>query len=170
MKLEIEKKYIVKFPKSWSDLASLFDRLVDVKRIEQVYLKQKEGDQQSARVRKTIEGLSGDTNIVYHFNIKKRIELMVNQEIEKEITKSKYEEYLKDKSPKNKILSKTRFVFKYQDQIFELDVFKGDLKGLAILEIELKDKKQEVTLPPFLKIEKDVSEIEKYNNFNLSLK
>lgn len=167
--LEIERKFLIKFPTSWSVLAELFDDLVDVKRISQTYLKP-EGDKPSGRVRKTVEGLTGDTDTVYHYNIKKFVEDGINEESEHEIDKSKYEKYLKAPHPDKVTLDKTRFVFKYNDQLFELDVFKGPLKGIAILEIELKNKDDKVELPPFLKVIKEVTDDKKWNNFELASK
>jgi CYTH domain-containing protein len=168
-KLEIERKFLVKFPTSWSALAELFDGLVDVKRITQTYLRPKKGEP-SARVRKTIEGLTGDTATVYHFNQKKPVDSGVHEEYEKEISKEDFKKYLEDPHPDKFTVEKTRFVFKYEGQIFELDVFKGPLKGLAILEIELEDKEQNVKLPPFLKVYKEVTKDKRYNNFNLATK
>jgi CYTH domain-containing protein len=167
--LEIEKKYLVEFPKSWNDLAKLFDNLVDVKRISQTYLKSKKGEP-SPRVRKTIQGLTGDTDTVYHFNKKEFVESGVHKETEFEISKKEFLSFLKDAHPEKSTVEKTRFIFKYNDQTFELDVFKGALIGLAILEIELKNKNDTVELPPFLKIIKDVTNDKKYNNFNLANK
>ena len=167
--LEIERKFLVKFPISWENLAELFDGLKDVKRISQTYLKPK-GKDPSARVRKTIEGLTGDTETVYHFNQKEYIQPGVHEETEHEINKSQYEKYLKNSHPDKVTVEKTRFVFKYRDQTFELDVFKGPLKGLVILEIELKNKNDKVELPSFLKIVKEVTGDKKYNNFELANK
>src|SRR5581483_9744386 len=96
--LEIEKKFLVNFPKSWSALAEIFDKLIDVKRITQTYLKPK-GDEPSSRVRKTIEGLTGDTKTVYHYNQKKPVETGTHEETEHEISEKKYSEYLKDPYP-----------------------------------------------------------------------
>jgi CYTH domain-containing protein len=165
--LEIERKFLVRFPTSWSALSELFDDLIDVKRISQLYLKPK-GDDPSARVRKTVEGLTGDTETIYHFNQKKHVEDGINEETEHEISKAKYESYLKDPHPNKVAVEKTRFVFKYNDQVFELDVFKGPLKGLAILEIELKDKNDKVELPPFLKVIDEVTKDKRFNNFSLA--
>ena len=57
--IESERKFLVKFPTSWSVLSELFDNLIDIWRIHQTYLKP-EGDEPSARVRKTISGLTGE--------------------------------------------------------------------------------------------------------------
>lgn len=166
-KLEIERKFLVKFPTSWSALSEMFDDLVDVKRISQTYLTP-EGDEPAARVRKTVEGLTGDTETVYHFNQKKPVDTGVHEETEREITRAQYEKALKKSNPDKVPVEKTRFVFKYNDQVFELDVFKGPLKGLAILEIELEDKNDTVELPPFLKVVKEVTKDKKFTNFSLA--
>lgn len=166
-KLESERKFLVKFPTSWGSLSEMFDDLIDVKRITQTYLKP-EGDDPSARVRKTIEGLTGDTDTIYHFNQKEFVEHGVNKEKEHEITKAQYEKSLKKCHPDKVEVAKTRFVFKFNDQVFELDVFKGPLKGLAILEIELKDINDTVELPPFLKVIKEVTKDKRFNNFSLA--
>jgi CYTH domain-containing protein len=166
-KLEIERKFLVKFPTSWSDLAEIFDDLVDVKRISQTYLKP-DGKEPSARVRKTVEGLTGDTETVYHYNQKKFVQEGVHEEEEYEISRKQYEKFLEQAHPTKVAVEKTRFVFSYNDQTFELDVFKGHLKGLAILEIELEDKDETVELPPFLKIVKEVTDDKRYNNFSLA--
>lgn len=166
-KLESERKFLVKFPTSWSALSEMFDDLIDVKRITQTYLKP-EGKEPSARVRKTIAGLTGDTETEYHFNQKEFIEAGVHNEKEHELTKSQYEKYLKLAHPDKVEVAKTRFVFKFDDQVFELDVFKGALKGLAILEIELNDIKDTVELPSFLKVIKEVTKDKRFTNFALA--
>lgn len=166
-KLESERKYLIKFPTSWSALAELFDGIVDVKRISQTYLKSDKGEQ-AARVRKTIEGLSGDTDTVFHYNQKKPVETGVHEETEHEISEKKYNEYLKKANPEKCAVEKTRFVFEWHDQTFELDLFKGHLKGLAIMEIELDDINDTVELPPFLKVIKEVTKDKKFTNFSLA--
>lgn len=166
--LEIEKKFLVQIPKDWSSLAELFDGIIDVKRINQTYLVP-EKNQPAARVRKTVEGLSGHTETVYHYNQKKPTgETGTHEETEHEISEKKYNEYLKKSNPEKCAVEKTRFVFKWHDQVFELDLFKGHLKGLAILEIELDDKDDTVELPPFLKILKEVTKDKRFTNFSLA--
>src|ERR1022692_3939001 len=130
--LEKERKFIVKMPTSWAGLSELFDNLIDIKRISQTYLKPKDDDP-CARVRKTISGLTGDEETTFDFNQKWPLETGVHKEKEHSITKTQYEKYLKSYHPKKVEVQKTRYVFDYNDQTFELDVFKGKLKGLAIL-------------------------------------
>ena len=167
-KLEIERKFLVKFPTSWSDLAELFDGIVDVKRISQTYLTPEKGEPAS-RVRKTVEGFSGETDTVFHHNQKKPTgDTGVHEETESEISEKEYQKALKQANPEKCAVEKTRFVFKWHDQVFELDLFKGHLKGLAILEIELDDKDDTVELPPFLKVLKEVTKDKKFTNFSLA--
>lgn len=167
-KLEIERKFLVKLPQSWSDLAEMFDDIVDVKRIVQQYLTAKNGEPAS-RVRKTVEGLGGNTKTVYHFNQKKPTgETGTHEETEREISEKEYQKYLKDASPDKCAVQKTRFVFNWHDQVFELDLFKGHLKGLAILEIELNNKDAKVELPPFLRVIKEVTKDKRFTNFALA--
>lgn len=167
-KLEIERKFLIKFPNSWSDLAELFDSIVDVKRISQTYLTP-EKDEPAARIRKTVEGLGGHTDTVYHFNKKKPTgDTGVHEETEHEISDKQYQKSLKKANPDKCAVEKTRFVFKWHDQVFELDLFKGHLKGLAILEIELKDKDDTVELPPFLNVLKEVTKDKRFTNFSLA--
>lgn len=165
--LEVERKFLVHFPTSWTSLSEMFDNLIDVKRITQLYLKPKDNEP-SARIRKTVEGLTGNTKTVYHYNQKRFVEDGINKETEHTISKERYESYLKTPHPTKVPLEKTRFVFKYNDQVFELDVFKGPLKGLAILEIELKNKNDKVELPPFLKVIEEVTKDKRFNNFSLA--
>lgn len=164
---ESERKFLIEFPKSWSTLAELLDCVVDVKRITQSYLEPEDGEQ-AARVRKTVEGLSGDTDTVYHYNQKTPIETGVHKEKEYEISEKEYEKHLKNSNSEKCAIEKTRFVFKWHDQVFELDLFKGHLKGLAILEIELEDINMSVELPPFLKVIKEVTKDKRFNNFSLA--
>ena len=168
--LEIERKFLVKLPQSWADFAELMDDVIDVKRIWQTYLTPKNGEP-AARIRKTVEGFKNETKTVYHFNQKTPTkDTGVHQEKEHTITEKQYQDYLKQADPNKCEVSKTRFVFKYHDQIFELDLFRGHLKGLAILEIELNDKDDIVEIPEFLKVIKEITSEKKFNNFNLANK
>lgn len=168
-KLEQERKWLIEHPTSWILFSELLDNIVDVKRISQTYLKSKPNEQ-AGRVRKTISGLTGDTDIQYHFNQKKPVKTGVHEEKEHEISKAKYEQALKQGDPKKCEVQKTRFVFKWHDQVFELDLFKGHLKGLAILELEMSSINDKVELPSFLKVHKEITDDKRYSNYNLANK
>jgi CYTH domain-containing protein len=167
--LEVERRFLVKPITSWEGLSQLFDNLIDIKRIEQTYLKPK-GDDPAARVRKTISGLSGDEKTTYDFNLKHPVETGTHQEIERSISEKQYHQYLEEAYPGKGMVEKTRFVFNYHDQEFELDVFKGKLKGMAILELEMNDKDDVIEMPPFLTVIEEVTENRGFNNFYLANK
>jgi len=166
-KLEQERKWLVEPPTSWIQFGELLDHVVDVKRISQTYLKAEDG-KQAARVRKTLSGLVGDTEVEYHFNRKKPVETGVHQEEEHEISGKEYQNNLKKADPEKCAIEKTRFVFKWHDQEFELDLFKGHLKGLAILELEMDDIDSKIELPSFLKIKKEITKDKRWTNFALA--
>jgi CYTH domain-containing protein len=168
-KQEIERKFLINLPKSWSELSELFDSLIDIKRISQSYLKET-GEEQSPRIRKTVEGFKDNVKTVYHLNQKKFVEKGVNEEKEKEISVDQFESLLKHKHPDLITIDKTRYVFNYNDQIFELDIFTGPLKGLVILEIELKNKDDVVEMPPFLEVIEEVTGDKRFSNFSLAKK
>jgi hypothetical protein len=164
-KLEIEEKFLVKF-RSWNELFKLLDDLVAIKRIEQVYLKPIKNEP-AARIRKTVEGFK---NKKTYFDINQKIPAgtATHKEKEERISQEEFEKYLKHKDPKKQTVKKTRLVFKYDNQNFELDVFKDYLQGLLILELELEKKNQKINLPPYLKILKEVTEEDQYSNYNLA--
>lgn len=168
VKLEKERRFLVKLPQSWSDLAEMLEDIVDVKRIVQRYLTPEKGEP-AVRIRKTVQGLGGHTETVYHFNQKEPTgDTGVHEETEREITEKQYHQYLKHSDPGKCAIEKTRFVFKWHDQVFELDLFKGHLKGLAILEIELEDMSDKIELPSFLRVIKEVTKDRRFSNFALS--
>jgi len=166
-KLEQERKYLIQLPTSWSNLAELFDDMVDVKRIQQTYLVPKPGEQ-AVRIRKTIEGLGENKKVVYHINQKSPVETGVHKEKEHTISEKQYHQALNNGDPKKCEVEKTRFVFKWHDQTFELDIFKGHLKGLAILELEMDNIDDVVELPNFLKVIKEITDDKQFSNYNLA--
>lgn len=164
--IEVERKYLVKFD-DWNQVFNLLNDVLTIKRIEQVYLKPLNKDSFAPRVRKTIEGFK-NKKTYFDINQKKPAGSIAHKEKEKKISENEYKKFLKHKDPSKRFINKTRIVFKYKNQTFELDIFKDKLSGLAILEIELDHKHEDIQLPPYLKIIKEISEDDKFNNFNLS--
>ena len=95
---------------------------------------------------------------------------LIREEKEKEISKK---EYLKAKA-KNRggVIKKDRVKFILNNNLYELDIFKGPLKGLAILEIEFKDiySANDFDIPSSIKpfIIKDITNESIYSNGALS--
>lgn len=85
------------------------------------------------------------------------------EEIEIEIPLDKANELLK--MCNDRVLSKTRFYYPNGKHIIEIDVFKGNLSGLVLAEIELDDKDEYFKKPDF--IWKEVTGDPKYYSKNL---
>lgn len=155
--LEIERKYLIEYP----DLA-LLDSLPNCRRtdIEQVYLLSKGG---MRRVRK--RGEKGD--YLYFYTEKRDIDGMSRMETERRITEEEYNALLKEADPARRPVIKNRYCITHEGQYFELDVYPF-WKDKAILEIELLSEEDKVTLPPFIKLIKEVTGDKSYSNSALA--
>ena len=65
-----------------------------------------------------------------------------------------------------RIIFKKRYLIEYQNQLFEVDVFEGFLKGLILAEIELNAESQQIYLPDW--IGEEVTGIKSFYNSQLS--
>ena len=66
----------------------------------------------------------------------------------------------------NFIIIKDRYYRKMDNHLWEIDVFYGENEGLIIAEIELEDENENINIPDW--VGKEISNDEKYFNFNLS--
>ena len=64
-------------------------------------------------------------------------------------------------------VEKTRYTFDFAGKKWEIDVFHGKNSGLIVAEVELQSASEEIILPGW--IMKEVSDEEKYYNFNLAM-
>ena len=151
--LEIENKYILSYNKALKFVKSLPS--YKVYKIEQSYLSNEAN--KTKRVRKI--------DNKYILTIKKG-EGKIKEEREKYISKKRYKKLKKRKI--GHTIKKRRYVFELGRFTYELDIFRGSLKGLAYLEIEFKSAKQmkKFTLPKRVKkiVKKDVSGDKRYSN------
>jgi CYTH domain-containing protein len=65
-------------------------------------------------------------------------------------------------------IEKHRHCFVWKDQYFELDIFESPQLPCAVLEIELLSENQEVFLPPFLKVIREVSHDPAWKNSTIA--
>jgi len=61
------------------------------------------------------------------------------------------------------IIDKTRYLIKYENHLWEVDIFYGDNQGLVIAEVELEDENEKIILPSWIK-EEVTGDIKYYNN------
>ena len=153
--LEIEKKYLIAYP----DISVLeaqpdYDRT----QIIQTYIK---GTLDGARGRVRKRGKNGA--FTYTRTYKRDVTGMTRIEIEDEITEQEYNELLTQKNDNCRTIEKERIVFTYGGRLFEVDLYPfWDDK--AVMEVELESENAEFTLPPFITVIKDVTEIPAFRN------
>lgn len=155
--LEIEKKFLIRKP----DLEWIVKNTdVKVAKIAQTYLGLKK-DGFGERVRKmTINNVTK-----YYHTSKKSLSNMTRIEIEKEISREKYYEYMSRKN-KRGTLHKIRYIISMNDLKYEIDIYPF-WEETAILEIELKHEKQKYIIPDFIELIGDVTGNRDYSNSSL---
>jgi CYTH domain-containing protein/predicted ATPase len=156
--LEIERKFACE-PLSWENILVACQDIS----IEQTYLQSCEPDV-VLRVRK--RGQHG--SYVYYRTEKRDIRAGVRAETEERISREVYEACLAFRKPGTQPIRKQRWCFVYEHQYFELDLIPRNDGTLYLLEIELTEQNQEVRLPPFISVKKEVTDNPAYSNYALS--
>ncbi len=156
--LEIERKYLVK-NFDISKLPRPFQQI----HIVQYYLRN-----ETAGEVERIRARGGDNGMVYYHTVKREIRPGVQTEIEKQISKIEYFDYLRRADMSFGKIDKARYCFVWQNQYFELDSFYNP-EGLTLLEIELTEEHDEITIPDFLRDEvTDVTSDPQYSNYEIA--
>jgi len=169
--LEKERKFLVELPLGW--FAKFKAATADKVKIHQSYLK--EPDIQSSRVRSILHYGKDWPKMTYTYTKKEFVSEGVNMEYERDLTQTEFSLMLNRfvDIKKNRI-TKARYYIDFgphkrpHSKPFEFDIFEDQLLGLAILEIELKDMTDEVIMPPYFKIKKEVTNDIFYSNKNLA--
>ena len=158
--IEIERKYLIKMP----DMEKLRQTdNYDFSEIEQVYVSDTM-DGMFGRIRK--RGKNGVYK--YYKTFKKDVTAVTRIEIESEISEKEYKELKKHCREGFGIIEKTRHVFDYKGQTFELDIFPF-WNDKAFLEAEVSSEDTEIPIPPFIKVIKEVTEDLSYRNSALAV-
>lgn len=150
--LEIERKFLIRRTASIEEHAS---HRID---IIQTYLVKTDEDIQR-RVRKT--SVNGD--ISYTYTEKRFVSPSVREENERVINEKEYLSFLCETDNELQPVEKSRFILPYRSQRFEIDVYPFS-DEFATLELELASEDQDIYLPPFLDIIKEVTGDHSYSN------
>ncbi len=150
--LEIERKFLIKYP----DLDYLGKLVCRMAEIEQTYLVDQNG---KYRLRKRGEGDS----VIYIRTEKKKITETVREEVETRLTEAEYNEQLNN-GLKLGSISKKRYCVMYGGVYYEIDIFPF-WKNQAFLEVELLSENDEVIIPEFIDVIKEVTSDSRYRNF-----
>ena len=158
--LEIERKYLIRMPDA-AFLAGLPGCVIwDV---EQTYLN-RGADGSSRRIRRIEVG----GTVKYIFTRKRRVDEMSCEETEGEISAEEYAQLAEQADPERRPVVKRRFRIPYAGQLLEVDIYRF-WSDRATLEIELKDEDQQVQLPEWLNVIREVTGEDAYKNLNLAL-
>lgn len=155
---EIERKFLIEYP----DLEML-ESLPNCRRVDimQTYLRS--GSDEEIRVRQ--RGSEG--SYIYYKTIKRNISGVKRLVIEERLSKEKYLELLMQADPAYRPIRKTRYCLTYDNQSFEIDIYPfWDHQATA--EIEIADENEEVRLPDFLKVIREVTDDDAYANRSLA--
>lgn len=155
---EIERKYLIEYP----DI-ELLESNPSCSKVEIIQTYLKSDDNKEVRVRQR----GADGNYVYFKTTKRRLSGEKRIEIEKRLTQKEYLKLLMDADTSMHPIRKDRYCLTYEGQYFEIDVYPF-WKDKAIVEIELRDEKQEIIFPDFLKMIKEVTDDEAYKNAALA--
>lgn len=134
-----------------------------VREITQDYLADTGGA--GRRVRKSVY----DGEIAYFYTEKMSTAHPATRiERERRIGELEYEQLLRERAPDCRTVKKTRYCFVYAGKLLEVDVFHADTApGLVLVEVELQDPDEPVTLPPEWQV-KEVTEDPAYQNATIA--
>ena len=151
--IEIEKKWLIDPNKVPYDLSN-----AKVYEIEQTYI----NFSPEIRVRKVNNGKQ------YSFTLKKNMteDGLQRDEVDFLITEEEYSSLVKKKE--GNTIYKTRYKIMDENQVVAIDIFKGDLKGLAYMEIEFANVEEANAYGTPKWIIKDVTDDIRYKNAYLA--
>jgi CYTH domain-containing protein/predicted ATPase len=155
--VEIERKYLVKSAPIGS--MPVHSEAVE---IEQIYLKAGAG--QPGRIRR--RGHRGSH--VYFHTAKGPLVDGARSEVERQIGPGEYVTLAAEADPGCRPVRKRRHCFVWEGQYLELDEFIDPRPGLLLLEIEVSSMDAPVSIPPFLAIEREVTNDPEFQNHRIA--
>lgn len=155
---EIERKFLICFPN-----IKKLEALPNCTKVEiiQTYLKSNDDVERRVRAR----GING--NYLYYLTKKKKISDLKRIETEIKLSQDEYLQLLMEADNRLHTIHKTRYCLAENNQYFEIDIY-PEWDNQAIMEIELSSEDQEVNVPDFIKIVKEVTDDENYKNYQLA--
>ena len=148
--LEIERKFLIKRPPE----NILKSHNAQAQKIIQAYLPSRGNTERRVRAR------GNENGFTYFYTEKQSFSPLKRIEKERKISQHEYMSLLAEA---RHVLTKTRWCFLHQGQYFELDIFDSN-PNQALLEIELTDEKQSITLPDWCQTIQEVTQFENYRN------
>jgi CYTH domain-containing protein len=156
--LEIERKFLIAMPDE-GVLARQDGARCD--EILQTYLLSEPGVTARVRMRR------GTRGTVYTATEKRRLSDLTAVEDEREVTEEEYRALLSRRDPALTPIEKRRYAIPYGGHTLEIDIYPFCQKQ-AVLEVELPTEDTPFTLPPFIRVIRDVSGDHRYKNVSLA--
>ncbi len=155
---EIERKYLIYYP----NIKEL-EKMPNCTKIDiiQTYLKSEDGVERRVRAR----GIDGD--YLYYLTEKRKISNLKRIETERKLTQDEYLSLLMETDNRLHSIHKTRYCLVDNNQYFEIDIY-PEWDNQAIMEIELSSEDEEIQIPKFIKIIKEVTEEDCYKNYQMA--
>lgn len=159
--VEIERKYLLRrAPDFTLPEFSTAQRI----EIEQSYLRSSDPSE-SVRIRRR----SQHGHATYYLTRKTSLGAGIRQETEQRISASEYLALMAQRDPARQPVRKDRWCFLWRGQYLELDIIHEPAsRACVLLEIELTEQNDRVEIPPFLEVERDVTEEPAYANQELA--
>ncbi|CAG9329645.1 unnamed protein product [Blepharisma stoltei] len=85
-----------------------------------------------------------------------------------QITSQEYMRLLERKDPFRQTIKRVRFCFIYEESYFMLDKFLNVEEGILILKIASEKKIEEISIPSFIKLGRDIREDSRFNSHKLA--
>lgn len=153
--LEIERKYLIRMPDE-ARLSAMPG--CEVWDIVQTYLM--DGEDMSTRRVRSIQ--TGD-RVQYIHTVKRHMSAMSSREWEAEVSREEYDRLLQERNPALRAIHKRRYRVPHAGQLLEIDVY-SFWYDRATLEIELASEEQQVILPDWLSIVRELTGEAAYKN------
>lgn len=156
--LEIERKFLIEKPD-----VNFLESLKNCKRVDiiQTYLISDPCEEKRVRQR------GRDGSYIYTLTTKKHISDIKRIETEKRITDREYLSLLNNADTNVHQIKKSRYCLMHNNKYFEIDVYPFANKT-AICEIELTDENEQIVMPNFLKIIKEVTNDKRFSNYSFA--
>jgi CYTH domain-containing protein len=160
MPIEIERKFLLYAVPEQRDLDAHHAELAE---IEQWYLRVEEKFEE--RIRCTVTG----SESLFHHTLLAAQRTGVREINERTIDRSEYDQLKSVCSSYGRRVSKQRWKFIYVGQIFTIDNILSPLaRSCVIMEAELESERQEITLPPFAHVIREVTGERGYSNADIA--
>ncbi len=166
--LEIERKFLVR-PGFEIEYIPVPHRCF---RITQTYLNSTSDVERRVRAWSHVEPELPRNSTLFTYTEKRKLRDGVRHEEERKISAQEYRALLKEADPQLQTIKKHRYTFIWRGQYFQLDVFENvdSFTPTLLMEIELTEETDEVIIPPFIPVEREVTDDKRYSNYNIAAK